>query len=45
MFCASTTSRAGEDAGEGIEVAGEKDDTFSSGRCLIVGSLTIDMLG
>src|SRR5258708_18045763 len=45
MFCASTTKRPGEDAGEGAEVAGEKDDTCSSGRCLIVGSLTIDMLG
>src|SRR5229473_5425402 len=47
MLCASTTSRPGEGAGagEGAEVTGEKDDTFSSGRCLIVGSLTIDMLG
>src|SRR5258708_39767602 len=45
MFCASTTRRPGAEAGEGAEVTGEKDDTFSSGRCLIVGSLTIDMLG
>src|ERR1700737_1823334 len=47
MFCASTTSRTDEGSGEGeeVELTGERGDTLSSGRCLIVGSLTIDMLG
>src|SRR6266567_8480636 len=39
MSLISTTVRPGEDAGEGVAVTGVRDDTFWSGRCLIVGSL------
>src|SRR6266567_2346532 len=47
IFWASTTSRfeaaSGKDSD--TDLTGERGDTKSSRRCLIVGSWTIDMLG